>query len=34
MERLEKGPKDLEGFAAPQEEEQYESTSTPRALRD
>ena len=31
---LEKGPKELKGFAAPQEEQQYESPSTPRAPRD
>ena len=29
MEEVEKGPKDLKGFAAPQEEQQYEPTSTP-----
>jgi hypothetical protein len=33
MEELEKGPKELKGFAAPQEENQYEPTSTPRAPR-
>ena len=31
MEELEKGPKELKGFAAPWEEQQYELTSTPRA---
>ena len=31
---LVKGPKDLKGFAAPQEEQQYESPSTSRAPRD
>jgi hypothetical protein len=35
VEELEKGPKlELKGFAAPQEEQQYEPTSTPRAPRD
>jgi hypothetical protein len=34
MEELEKGPKELKGFADPQEEQQYELTSTPRAPRD
>jgi hypothetical protein len=34
MEKLEKGPEELKGFAAPYEEQQYEPTSTPRALRD
>ena len=34
MVELEKGPKELKGFAAPQEEQQYESPSTPRAPRD
>ena len=34
MEELEKGPKELKGFAVPQEEQQYESPSTPRAPRD
>ena len=33
-EELEKGPKELKGFAAPQEEQQYEPTRSPRALRD
>ena len=32
MKELEKGPKELKGFAAPQEEQQYEPTSSPRAL--
>ena len=30
MEELEKGPKELKDLAAPQEEQQYELTSTPR----
>jgi hypothetical protein len=30
MKELEKVPKELKGFAAPQEEQQYELTSTPR----
>jgi hypothetical protein len=34
MKELEKGPMDLEGFAAPEEEQQYELTSTPRASWD
>jgi hypothetical protein len=34
MEELEKGPKELKGFAAPKEEQQYEPTSSSRALRD
>jgi hypothetical protein len=34
MEELEEGSKELKGFAAPQEEEQYEPTSIPRAPRD
>jgi hypothetical protein len=34
MEDLEKGAKELKGFAAPQEEKQYELTSTHRAPRD
>ena len=34
MGELEKGPKELKGFAAPQEEQQYESASTPKSLRD
>ena len=29
MKELEKVPKELKGFAAPQEEHQYELTSTP-----
>ena len=33
MKELEKGPKELKGFAAPKEE-QYELTSTPRVSRD
>jgi hypothetical protein len=31
MKELEKGPKNLKGFAAPKEEQQYELTCTPRA---
>jgi hypothetical protein len=34
MEKLEKGPKELKGFAAPYEEQQYEPTSTSKAPRD
>jgi hypothetical protein len=34
MEELEKGSKELKGFATPQEEQQYEQTSNPRAPRD
>jgi hypothetical protein len=34
MEELEKRPKMLKEFAAPQEEQQYELTSNPRAPRD
>ena len=34
MGELEKGPKELKGFAAPQEEQHYEPSSTPRAPRD
>jgi hypothetical protein len=34
MKELEKGPKELKGFTAPREEQQYELTSTPRAPRD
>jgi hypothetical protein len=34
MEELEKEPKELKGFVAPQEEKQYELTSTPRAPWD
>ena len=34
MEELEKGPKELKVFAAPYEEQQYESTSAPRVPRD
>jgi hypothetical protein len=34
MEELEKGLKELKGFAAPQEEQQYELTSTTRAPGD
>jgi hypothetical protein len=34
MKELEKVPKELKGFAAPQEEEQYELTSIPRAPRN
>jgi hypothetical protein len=33
MEELEKGAKKLKGFAALQEEKQYEPISTPRAAR-
>jgi len=34
MEELEKGLKELKGFATPQEEQQYQPTRTPRAPRD
>jgi hypothetical protein len=34
MKKLEKGPKELKGFASPREEQQYELTSTLRAPRD
>jgi hypothetical protein len=34
MKELEKGPKELKGFSAQWEEQQYELTSTPRALKD
>jgi hypothetical protein len=34
MKELEKEPKELKGFVAPQEEHQYELTSTPRAPWD
>jgi hypothetical protein len=34
MEELEKGPKELKGFAAPQEEQKYELASTPSAPLD
>ena len=34
MKELEKGPKELKGFAAPQEEQQYDLASTPRAPWD
>jgi hypothetical protein len=34
MQELEKGPKELKGFAVPQEEQQYELTSNLRAPRD
>jgi hypothetical protein len=34
MKELEKVPKELKGFVAPHEEQQYELTSTPRALWD
>jgi hypothetical protein len=34
MEELEKGPKELKGFVAPQEEQQYELNSIPGAPRD
>jgi hypothetical protein len=33
-ENLEKGPKELKGFAALYEEEKYELSSNPRAPRD
>jgi hypothetical protein len=34
MKELEKGPKELKGFAAPEEEHQYELASTSRAPWD
>jgi hypothetical protein len=34
MEELEKGLKELKGFTAPWEEQQYEPINTPRAPRD
>jgi hypothetical protein len=34
MEELEKGLKELEGFAIPWEEQQYQPTRPPRAPRD
>jgi hypothetical protein len=34
MKELEKEPKELKGFAASEEEQQYEPTSIPRAPRD
>ena len=34
IKELEKGPKELKGFAAPWEEQQYEPTNIPRAPRD
>jgi hypothetical protein len=34
MEELEKVPKELNGFAGPQEEQQYELTSIPGSPRD
>jgi hypothetical protein len=34
VKELEKGHKELKGFAAPQEEQQYELTSAPKAPRD
>jgi hypothetical protein len=34
MEQLEKGLKELKGFATPYEEQQYEPTRPPRAPRD
>jgi hypothetical protein len=34
MKELEKVPKELKGFAAPQEEQQYELISTPRVPWD
>jgi hypothetical protein len=33
-EELEKGPKEMKGFVAPSEEQQYEPTSTLRTHRD
>jgi hypothetical protein len=34
MEKLEKGLKDLKGFATPKEEQQYQPTRLPRTPRD
>ena len=34
IKELEKGPKELKGFAAPWEEQQYEPNNIPRAPRD
>jgi hypothetical protein len=34
MEELEKVPKELKGFVAPKEEQQYELTSSPSAPRE
>jgi hypothetical protein len=34
MKELEKVPKELKAFAAPEEEQKYELTSTPRIPRD
>jgi hypothetical protein len=34
VEELEKGPKELKGFATPEEEQQYETRSIPGAPRD
>jgi hypothetical protein len=34
MKEPEKEPKELKGFAAPKEEQQYELTSSPRAPRE
>jgi hypothetical protein len=34
MQELEKGPKELKGFAIPYEEQQYELISTPRVPWD
>jgi hypothetical protein len=34
MMKLEKGPKELKGFAGPKEKQQYEPNSTPRAPRE
>jgi hypothetical protein len=34
MKELEKGPKELKGFEAQEEEQQYELTSNPRGPRD
>jgi hypothetical protein len=34
IEELEKGVKELKGFATPQEEQQYQPTSPSRAPRD
>jgi hypothetical protein len=34
MKELEKGPKDLKGFAAPKEEQQYELACTPQSSQE
>jgi hypothetical protein len=34
IEELEKGLEELKGFATPQEEQQYQPTSPPRAPKD